>query len=36
MMLELAVILRCPPAVVLELDDADLATLVDVIGAARK
>jgi hypothetical protein len=31
-MLELAVVLRCRPAELYELDDADLATLVDVIG----
>jgi hypothetical protein len=33
MIAELAVILRVSPAELLELDDSDLATLVDVIGA---
>jgi hypothetical protein len=32
MILELAVVLRCSPRDVLELDDFDLATLVDVLG----
>jgi hypothetical protein len=33
MILELAVLLRCSPAELLELADDDLATLLDIVGA---
>ena len=36
MIVELAVLLRCRPAELLELEDAELATLVDVVGARRR
>jgi len=35
MIVELAVVLRCSVAEVLELEDRDLATLVDVVGRRR-
>jgi hypothetical protein len=36
MIAELAVLLHCPIRELLELDDRDLATLVDVVGKRRR